>query len=123
VDSSAGAFAPVSFFLSRAHRIICSGITIGDVNGDGQVDVVAATNSGQVWVINGATGDSIANFPLKAGGPILAPVTLAKLHDNGHPSMQLVFFARRQLLTTLQVFMSHDGNLYIVDGWNGCTSK
>jgi hypothetical protein len=122
----------VSFFLSRAHRIICSGITIGDVNGDGQVDVVAATNSGQVWVINGATGDSIANFPLKAGGPILAPVTLAKLHDNGHPSMQLVFFARilllfvrlrRQLLTTLQVFMSHDGNLYIVDGWNGCTSK
>jgi hypothetical protein len=46
--------------------------------------------------------------------------------------MQLVFFARilllfvrlrRQLLTTLQVFMSHDGNLYIVDGWNGCTSK
>jgi hypothetical protein len=45
----------------------CSGITIGDVNGDGQVDVVAATNSGQVWVLNGATGDPISNFPLKAG--------------------------------------------------------
>lgn len=67
-----------------------SGITIGDVNGDGQVDVVAATNSGQIWVLNGATGDPISNFPLKAGGPVLAPVTLAKLHDNGHPSLELV---------------------------------
>ncbi len=67
-----------------------SGITFGDVNGDGQVDVVAATNSGQVWVLNGATGDSISNFPLKAGGPILAPVTIAKLHDNGKNSMELV---------------------------------
>jgi hypothetical protein len=67
-----------------------SGITIGDVNGDGQVDVVAATNSGQIWVLNGATGDSISNFPLKAGGPVLSPVTLAKLHDNGRSSLELV---------------------------------
>ena len=67
-----------------------SGITFGDVNGDGQVDVVAATNSGQLWVLNGATGDSISNFPLKAGGPILAPVTIAKLHDNGRTSLEMV---------------------------------
>jgi len=89
---------------------VSSGITIGDVNGDGQVDVVAATNSGQIWVLNGATGDSISNFPLKAGGPVLAPVTLAKLHDNGRSSLELVF-------------TSHDGYVYVVDGWNGCASK
>jgi len=99
-----------SFWHRHVSGFISSGITIGDVNGDGQVDVVAATNSGQVWVLNGATGDSISNFPLKAGGPIVASVTLAKLHDNGHPSLQLVF-------------PCHDGNVYVVDGWNGCTAK
>ena len=41
------------------------GPTLGDVNGDGVVDVIVATTNGHVWALNGRTGDTLRNFPVR----------------------------------------------------------
>lgn len=40
---------------------------MGDVNGDGQLDVVALTKNGDLWVLNGQTGQSLRFFPIRFG--------------------------------------------------------
>ena len=52
---------------------------VGDVNGDGQLDVVAVTKTGDCWVLNGQTGESLKNFPIKLGCSIHSSPLLLKL--------------------------------------------
>lgn len=37
------------------------------MNGDGQLDVVAVTDSGDLWALDGKTGATLAPFPIRTG--------------------------------------------------------
>ena len=61
--------------------------TVGDVDGDGSLDiaVVAVSEKGacHLWIIDGATGKPLNNYPqaLPQGGMATSPVILVDLHD------------------------------------------
>jgi hypothetical protein len=61
--------------------------TFGDVDGDGSLDiaVVAVSEKGtcHLWVVDGATGKPLNNYPmaLPKGGMATSPVILVDLHD------------------------------------------
>lgn len=107
--------ALISGFASQA-------ATFGDVDGNGILDVVVGTVSGHVWVLDGATGKSIPNFPLRTDGRIVAPITLVNMARPSLPMLGVsaASFARPGLHL---IFPSFDGHVYIVDGRTGCTNK
>jgi len=80
--------------------------TAGDVNGDGNLEIVFGTGSGHVHVVSGETGEELPNFPFRTGGRVMAPVLIVKLLDN----------SKAQHL----VVQSFDGILYMIDGITGC---
>lgn len=82
--------------------------SLGDVNGDGKLEVVVGTEGGALHVLEGSTGTSLPNFPFQARGHISAEVLITRLSPG--PSMQLVF-------------MAHNGLLYMVDGISGTISN
>ena len=49
------------------------------MNGDGQLDVVVVTKTGDCWVMNGQTGESLKNFPIKLGCSIHSSPVLLQL--------------------------------------------
>ena len=60
--------------------------TIGDVDGDGQLDIVAVAvgdDGCHVWAVDGATGRRLAGYPiaLPRGGLVSSSIILADLHD------------------------------------------
>ena len=80
------------------------GVTLGDVNGDGRLEVVCGTTSGQIFVLDGHTGRNIPNFPFQTHGRIAAPVLITQLTPG---------------LSQQLVVMSFDGHMYMVDGLTG----
>ena len=80
------------------------GASLGDVNGDGRLEVVVGTEGGALHVLEGSSGRPLPNFPFQAQGHISAETLITRLSPG--PSMQLVF-------------MAHDGLLYMVDGISG----
>lgn len=45
-------------------------MAIADIDADGQLDVVAVTDNGDIWALNGKTGESLPHFPVRTGGVI-----------------------------------------------------
>lgn len=97
---------------TRIAGFSAQGATYGDINGDGILDVVLGTVAGQIWALNGVTGEVLPNFPIKTAGRILAPVTIVNLDVTSvmAPGLHLVV-------------PSFDGFVYIIDGRSGCTTK
>lgn len=79
-------------------------MTLGDVNGDGRLEVVFGTNAGHIYAVAGDTGRDIPNFPFRTHGRIAASVLITQL---------------TQGLSQQLVVMSFDGHLYMVDGISG----
>lgn len=79
-------------------------VTLGDVNGDGKLEVVFGTTSGHIYALSGDTGRDITNFPFKTHGRIAASVLITQL---------------TQGLSQQLVVMSFDGHLYMLDGLSG----
>ena len=79
--------------------------TYGDIDGDGNIEIVVGTTSGHLFVLDGRSGDDHSPFPFRTRGRIMSPALITRLHDG--PSQQLIF-------------SSFDGYLYVVDGETGC---
>ena len=79
-------------------------VTFGDVNGDGELEVVFGANSGYLYALSGKTGLDIPNFPFRTHGRIAASVLITQLSRG---------------LSQQLVVMSFDGHLYMVDGISG----
>ncbi|KAL6763316.1 hypothetical protein V8C86DRAFT_347755 [Haematococcus lacustris] len=77
----------------------------GDINNDGDIEVVFGTSSGHIYVLAGTTGADVAPFPFRTHGRVHAPVLITRLADG--PQQHLIV-------------MSFDGYLYMVDGMSGC---
>ncbi|EFJ48005.1 hypothetical protein VOLCADRAFT_117761 [Volvox carteri f. nagariensis] len=84
---------------------VSQGAVAGDIDGDGQLEVVVGTASGYIYALAGSTGVPIPNWPYRARGRIQAAPTITHLVEG--TGMQVVVPA-------------FDGFLYVVDGLQGC---
>ncbi len=60
---------------------------IGDLEGDGNVEVVEGANTGTgglVWALNGATGTAMPGWPQAVAGQIIGGITTADLSGGGY---------------------------------------
>ena len=55
------------------------GASVGDIDGDRQLEVVLGTTSGRVYALLGADGTDKAGFPFQTRGRIMAPVLLTQV--------------------------------------------
>lgn len=79
---------------------------VGDVDGDGELDVVIATDAGLIYALDAMTGRLTEGFPVKVGGPILAsPVLIPPKEGAGIAGMGIGVSCV-------------DGNFYIVHAPN-----
>ncbi|CAM6018279.1 unnamed protein product [Sphagnum balticum] len=90
--------------------LIAQGPSIGDVDGDGNTEVVVPTSSGQIHVLRGSDGSKVGPYPFRTHGRIMAPALLVDLGKKRG--------AERQGLTI--AVTSFDGYLYLIDGPTGC---
>ena len=88
----------------RTGGVVTQAVTFGDINGDGELEVVFGTTSGYLYAVSGKTGRDIAHFPFRTHGRIAAPVLITQLSQG---------------LSQQLVVMSFDGHLYMVDGISG----
>ena len=80
-------------------------MTVGDIDGDGGLEVVFGTSGGGVHALRGATGLDVPGFPFRTRGRIMAPVLLVPLVE-GMRGLHLVV-------------QSYDGHLYAIHGATG----
>ena len=80
-------------------------VSVGDIDGDGALEVVFGTSAGGVHALRGASGLDVPGFPFRTHGRIMAPVLLAPLVA-GAPGLHLVV-------------QSYDGHLYAIHGETG----
>ncbi len=76
-----------------------NGPTVGDIDGNGSIDVVIGTAEGFLYAFDGENGKPLAGFPLQFPASIRAEVALVHLRS---PGLHLIFVA--------------GSNLYLVDG-------
>ena len=50
--------------------------TLADLDEDGVLEVICATATGDVIVVNGKTGKNFANFPVRTGDRVISPVAI-----------------------------------------------
>lgn len=80
---------------------------MGDIDGDGMIEVVVGTMAGRIHALKGSDGSEVSGFPFKTGGRIMAPILLTQLHEPSIPTgMHLVT-------------MAFDGYLYVIDAASG----
>jgi hypothetical protein len=99
-----GAPPPAAVGLTVPARLRQS-VAVGDIDGDGELEVVFGTSAGGVHALRGATGLDAPGFPFRTRGRIMAPVLLAPLVAD-EPGLRLVV-------------QSHDGHLYAISGASG----
>jgi len=84
-------------------------VTIGDVDGNGVLDLVVGTTEGHLWALRGDNGVPVPFFPVKLKGRVQSQALLISLNDRSS-SLHIVVSA-------------NDGHLYVVDGATACFEK
>lgn len=75
--------------------------TVGDVNGDGVLELVVGTSTGHVWAVSGKDGSVVPNYPIATKGPIYSPITLTKLERKSLLSMMDPVSLRKRISETI----------------------
>jgi hypothetical protein len=89
--------------------------TLADLDEDGVLEVICATATGDVIVVNGKTGENFANFPVRTGDRVISPVAILPFPEDwesgegGESGMPRL------------IVPSFDGLVYIVSSGTGCT--
>ncbi|GAB5361222.1 hypothetical protein AAMO2058_000695000 [Amorphochlora amoebiformis] len=98
---------------------------IGDIDGDGVLDLAfGLANSEYLWALNGRTGETLKNFPVRLGARVIAPVLLVPLTGEkfeNSPEVSEKFPGEGSGLHL--IVMAFDGFLYVVNGVTGCVDK
>ena len=76
-------------------------MTLADVDGNGVLDIIAVTDNGDLWVLDGHSGKSLPNYPIRTGCKFRSAPTLLDLSSEGG-GLHLLFTTK-------------DGELGIVD--------
>eukprot|EP00754_Rhynchopus_humris_P014422 Rhum_TRINITY_DN14386_c7_g1::Rhum_TRINITY_DN14386_c7_g1_i1::g.84049::m.84049 len=118
-----------SFWESRVSGYSAATPRIGDINGDGKLELVLGTSTGHIWALDGLSGRPLEGFPVKAKGTIHAPVLLVSLHPTEEGPQGILKPKGMQGVESegfrgLHIVVpAHDGHLYIIDGKSLCVSK
>ncbi len=89
-----------------------SSASIADVNQDGTLDVVLATDAGFVWAVNGNTGKLLENFPVKMKGRARSQPLITEIGPPVGPTRVSIAI----------VLHASDGFVYVISA-NGCADK
>lgn len=93
---------------------ISAGVRFADVEGDGLLEVILATRSGDVWVLNGQTGQDHApsRYPIHLNSGVEASVLVVHLRNKAR--------GRGRGTPTLGIIVPTSHSVYIVDAASGC---
>ena len=92
---------------------------VGDIDGDGMLDIVFGTTTGHLWALEGASGKVFKHFPFRTGKKIVSPVVLSDLKNVSASAKE----NRKRQRGLHLIVPSLDGYLYIIDSLTGCTNK
>jgi len=94
-----------NFPLQIEGAMLASG-AVGDLNDDGQLDIVVATLTGNLHAINSANAQSLPGFPVSLGGASRNHPTIANLDGDGYPEILIPTYTNSQLFA-----INHDGSI------------
>ena len=95
-------------------QAISSAVRLVDIEGDGITEVVFATQKGDVWVLNGQTGETHepSRYPIHLNSGVETSVLIMHLNYRGSDS-----------LPTLGIIVPTADSIYIVDASTGCINS
>jgi len=124
-------------WAKRVAGLAAHGVATGDINSDGQVDVVVATTAGAVHALDGETGEELSGFPVRTAEKIVSLPLLLRLNEprvgnggRGSGGRSGAAFGQGGLtpdggpamgLGVHVVVPAFDGRLYVISGASGCT--
>ncbi len=80
---------------------------VADLNGDGNLEIIACALNGHVYAISAVTGQSISGFPVtNLSGGSQNPITIANLDGDEHPEMLIATSTSGHLYA-----LNHDGSV------------
>jgi len=79
---------------------------VGDLNTDGQIDIIVGTLTGKLHALDSATGLEMTNFPVTLGSASRNQPTIANLDGDAQPEILIPTYTNGQLFA-----INHDGSI------------
>lgn len=90
--------------------------TLADLDGDGTLEVIAGTSSGDIVVLRGKDGKDMPGFPVRTGDRIISPISVLPFpEDYSNGQAGTGEFPMPRLIVP-----SFDGRVYFVSSATGC---
>ena len=70
----------------RLSGALSQSVSVADIDGDGRVDVVVVTETGDVWVLHGMNGTDVRRFPIRTGNEVKSMPLVVDLSRVGEGS-------------------------------------
>jgi len=91
---------------------------LGDIDGDGALDVVVVASIGHVWAFSGKTGKTLQNFPIKLGSMVTSAPVLLPIPPFGSKRPWTSFLDGLAIIVH-----GADGTIYNIHAKTGCVQK